>query len=306
MTDLTLRQLRYLVALSGTLSFRRAAERCGISQPSLSAQLKSLEEALGVTLVERGSGTVAMTPIGREVAAGAVEVLDRVEGLRSLAAQGPLSGVVRLGVKATLGPYLLPHVVRRLHATHPELRLFIREAPPVDLERELTEGLHDVVLAQLPLGAAELETLRLFREPLFLAVAADHALAKRETFALDDLTGLNVLTLSPRYHLHDQVVRLCEAHGATLLRDYEGTSLDALRQMVGMGLGVTFLPALYAASEVRGEGDVAVLRPARAGLSRFIGLAWRRGSRMSAVTDVLGEAITAVARDRPHLTAERA
>ena len=306
MSDLTFRQLRYLIALSGTLSFRRAAERCGISQPSLSAQLKALEEALGVSLVERGSGTVAMTPIGREVAGAAVEVLDRVEAIRSLAAQGPLSGVVRLGVKATLGPYLLPHVVRRLHATHPELRLFIREAPPVDLERELTEGLHDLVLAQLPLGAADLETMRLFREPLFLAVAGDHPLADRKTFALDDLHGLNVLTLSPRYHLHDQVVRLCEAHGATLLRDYEGTSLDALRQMVGMGLGATFLPALYAASEVRGEGDVAVLRPARAGLSRSIGLAWRRGSRMTDVTAVLGEAIAAVARERPHLTAERA
>lgn len=306
MSDLTLRQLRYLVALSGTLSFRRAAERCGISQPSLSAQLKALEDALGATLVERGSGTVAMTPLGREVAAGAVEVLDRVEGLRSLAEQGPLSGVVRLGVKATLGPYLLPHVVRQLHATHPALRLFIREAPPVDLERELTEGLHDVVLAQLPLGAAELETMRLFREPLFLAVAADHPLAGQKTFALGDLAGLSVLTLSPRYHLHDQVVRLCEAHGATLLRDYEGTSLDALRQMVGMDLGVTFLPALYAASEVRGEGDVAVLRPERAGLSRSIGLAWRRGSRMTAITDVLGEAVVAVAKERPHLTAERA
>ena len=305
MADLTLRQLRYLVALSGTLSFRRAAERCGISQPSLSAQLKALEEALGVSLVERGSGTVAMTPIGREVAGAAVEVLDRVESLRGLAAQGPLSGVVRLGVKATLGPYLLPHVVRRLHATHPQLRLFIREAPPVDLERELMEGLHDVVLAQLPLGAADLQTERLFREPLFLAVAADHPLASRETFAMDDLAGLNVLTLSPRYHLHDQVVRLCEAHGATLLRDYEGTSLDALRQMVGMGLGVTFLPGLYAASEVRGEGDVAILRPARAGLSRSIGLAWRRGSRMTSVTDVLAEAVVAVARERPHLTPER-
>ena len=271
--EVTLRQLKYLLALSSTLSFRKGAERCGISQPSFSAQIRLLEETLGVRVADRGAGAVSMTPVGRELVSGAIEVLDRVDALRSIAEQGPLSGVLKLGVKATLGPYLLPQVVRRLHKTHPELRLFIREAPPIDLERELIEGLHDIVLAQLPLGSADVESVRLFREPLFLAVASDHPLATRKTFTPEDLEGLDLLTLSPRYHLHEQVLRLCEAHGARLRRDYEGTSLDALRQMVGMGLGATFLPGLYVNSEVRSEeSDVAVLRPAKAGIARSLGL----------------------------------
>ncbi|GGY46857.1 hydrogen peroxide-inducible genes activator [Parvularcula lutaonensis] len=295
--DVTIRQLRYVVALGATLSFRRGAERCGISQPSFSAQIKLLEEALGVKVAERGSGAVALTPAGREVIAAAIDILDRVDGLKRTAERGPLSGVLRLGVKATLGPYIMPRVVRRLHQTHPHLRLFIREGPPVDLERELVEGLHDVVLAQLPLGSADVQSVRLFRETLFLAVAADHPLAGRERFSPEDLRGLDVLTLSPRFHLHDQVLRLCEEHGARLMRDYEGTSLDALRQMVGMGLGATFLPAIYAASEVRDQGDVAVLRPHKVQLARSIGLAWRKSSSLDDAYGAIADAVSAVVRD---------
>lgn len=295
--DITLRQLRYLSALAATLSFRRGAESCGISQPSFSAQIRLLEDNLGVRLADRGAGGVAMTPAGREIAASAVDILDRVGSLGSVAGKGPLSGVLRLGVKATLGPYLLPQVVRRLHRTHPSLRLFIREGPPVDLERELLDGVHDVVLAQLPLGSAETDSLRLFREPLYLAVAADHPLAGKGVFENADLNGLDVLTLSPRYHLHDQVLRLCEENGAVLRRDYEGTSLDALRQMVGMGLGVTFLPGLYVSSEVQDAGDVAVLKPRRNDLSRSVGVAWRKGSSFGSEAEEIAEAVAAVIRE---------
>lgn len=302
----TLRQLRYLVALSKTLSFRRAAARCGISQPSLSQQIKGLELALGATLVERGSGSVVLTPIGRDVSADAMEILDRVKALEGYAQRGPLSGMLQLGVKATLGPYMLPQVVKRLHKTHPSLRLFVREAPPYDLEQELVDGAHDLIIAQLPLRSGDIETERLFREPLFLAVAADHPLSAGHTYTLEDLKGLDVLTLSPRYHLHDQVVQLCEANGANLRRDYEGTSLDALRQMVGMGLGATFLPGLYVGSEVRGEGDVHVLKPDRQGMSRAIGLAWRKGAGRHPAYQTIADAITTVAQeDLPYVTVER-
>lgn len=294
---ITLRQLRYLVVLADTLNFRRAAEQCGVSQPSLSQQIKALETGLGTTLVERGPGAVALTPTGRDIAAAAVEVLDGVEGLLSLALRGPLAGLLRLGVKPTLGPYLMPHVVRRLHKTHPDLRLLVRESPPLDLDRELVSGVHDLILNQLPLSAAEVTTVRLFREPLMLAVAADHPLAQRESFAPEDLGGLDVLTLGPRYHLHEQVHRLCEEFGGVLRRDYEGTSLDALRQMVGMGLGVTFLPALYVLSEVRDGAEVRVLAPARRPLFRSIGLAWRERSGRSEAFTAIAETIRDVARD---------
>lgn len=304
--DITLRQLRYLTALSATLSFRRGAERCGISQPSFSAQIRLLEDALGVKVAERGNQAVTMTPIGREVTSAAVDILDRVEAVRALAQSGPLTGMLRLGVKATLGPYLMPHVVRRLHRTHPELRLFIREGPPIELERELVEGLHDVVLAQLPMASADVETMRLFREPLYLAVASDHPLAGRETFTFEDLNGLDVLTLTPGFHLHDQVVQLCEQHHARLRRDYEGTTLDALRQMVGMGLGATFLPSLYVRSEVRRAGDVAVLKPERPSLARSIGLAWRKGSGIAVACEAIADAISDVVREElPAVVSER-
>lgn len=277
MSDITLRQLRYVAALSRTLNFRRAAEACGISQPSLSQQLQSLEAALGVTLVERGGGTVAMTPVGREVVRRATAILDEVQGLRDLTGADGLAGTLRLGVKPTLGPYLLPHVVKTLHAERPGLGLVVREGAQADLERELAEGVHDIVLAQLPVASSDLTVTRLFREPLSLAVAADHPLAAKDVFEPEDLAGLSVLSLGAGYHLHDQVVALCQEHGALPRRDYEGTSLDALRQMVAMGMGATFLPALYVASEVREAGDVAILRPARP-ITRSIGLAWRRSA----------------------------
>ncbi|MEE4212091.1 MAG: hydrogen peroxide-inducible genes activator [Parvularcula sp.] len=298
-SEITLRQLRYLTALARTTSFRRGAEECGISQPSFSAQIRLLEERLGVRLAERGNGPVVMSPAGREVVTAAIDILDRVDALNRLVGGQGLSGVLNLGVKATLGPYLLPQVVRRLHQTHPELRLFVREAAPVELERELREGGHDLILAQLPLNYAEIDTIRLFREPLYLAVASDHPLASQESFRPEDLKGQDVLTLSSRYHLHEQVLRLCAEHGARMRRDYEGTSLDALRQMVGMGLGVTFLPALYVLSEVRGEGDVAVLSPKGSGLYRSIGLAWRKSSGVDDARKALAEVIRAVVQHKP-------
>lgn len=303
--DVTLRQLRYLAALSRTLNFRRAAEACGISQPSLSQQLQGLEAALGVRLVERGSGAVAMTPVGREVVRRATSILDEVQALTDLAGADGLAGTLRLGVKPTLGPYLLPHVVRTLHAERPDLGLVVREGAQADLERELSEGVHDLVLAQLPVSSSELTVTRLFREPLSLAVATDHPLATKAKFTPEDLAGLPVLSLGAGYHLHDQVVALCQEHGALPRRDYEGTSLDALRQMVAMGMGATFLPALYVASEVREAGDVVVLQPWRP-ITRSIGLAWRRSAgEPPAFVAVADHIRDTVQRLFPGLTVER-
>ncbi len=285
--EVTLKQLAYLVEVSTTGSFRKAAQRIGMTQPSLSAQIKSLEQHLGVQLVERSAAGAAMTPEGRLVTESAVDILDRVRSLEDLVRTGPLSGVIRLGIKATLGPYLMPSVVKRLHVAYPELRLFITEAAPLDLEAELAAGLHDLILAQLPVNDAEFEHVSLFREPLLLAVAADDPLATQTTFEPGDLRNRDVLTLSPRFHLHEQVVRLCEDNGAQLRRDYEGSSLDALRQMVGMGIGVTLLPALYVASEVANANDVVAIPQKRATLYRSIGVVWRRSTKRTKAIDAL-------------------
>ncbi|MEM9880691.1 MAG: LysR substrate-binding domain-containing protein, partial [Pseudomonadota bacterium] len=252
-TNLTLKQLRYLVAVDDLKHFRKAAEACHVSQPSLSVQIQNVEDVLRVQLVERGRSGVAFTPIGREVVDRARRVLDEVQGLFDFASssQRGLAGTIRLGAKPTLGPYLMPYVVQKLHKSYPELNLYVREASPKELEQELRRGMHDVILAQLPVYGSSLVTHRLFREPLYVGVAADHPLAKCDEIDPEDLGGADVLSLNPQYHLHEQISQLCHDFNARLLRDYEGTSLDAIRQMVGMGMGITFLPALYVHSEIR-------------------------------------------------------
>ncbi|MEM8814151.1 MAG: hydrogen peroxide-inducible genes activator [Pseudomonadota bacterium] len=294
---LTLKQLHYLVALDEARHYRRAAERCGISQPSLSAQVQNIEEALAVQLVERSRSGVALTPVGREVVTRARRILDDVQGIMDFTAgaQHGLVGTIRLGAKPTLGPYLLPHVVARLHRRHPDLKLYVREGSPRELEHELGRGVHDVILAQLPVVGSELVTQRLFREPLYLAVAADHPLASKEVVHSVDLKGLQVLSLNPQYHLHDQVGTLCREFGATLLRDYEGTSLDALRQMVGMGMGVTFLPALYVRSEIPSKGEVVVKQLDGRSINRSIGLVWRKSAGRAAAYKQIADVICDVA-----------
>ena len=150
--QLTLKQLGYLLAIEQTRSFRRAAEFANVSQPSLSVQIQNLEALLGVQLVERSRSGVALTPIGREVALRAQEILDAVQGVLDLAAgaQNGLVGTIRLGASPTLGPYLLPYVVASLHKRHKSLKLYIRERAARDLEYDLSCGVHDLIVTQLP------------------------------------------------------------------------------------------------------------------------------------------------------------
>ncbi len=296
-SDLTLKQLRCLVALQDTKHFRRAAERCQITQPSLSAQIQNIEGALGVRLVERGRGGVAFTPVGRDVAERAQRVLEEIQGIVDFAsgAQKGLVGTIRLGTKPTLGPYLLPHVVARLHRRYPELNLYVREGSPRELAHDLAAGAHDVMLSQLPVVGADLVTRRLFREPLYLALAVDHPLAGKEDVGPGDLAGLQVLSLNPQYQLHDQIAGLCESYGATLLRDYEGTSLDALRHMVGMGMGVTFMPALYVHSEIHARSEVTVKALHGAQFARSVGLIWRKSAGRAEQYEQIADVIRDVA-----------
>ncbi|MEM1077484.1 MAG: hydrogen peroxide-inducible genes activator [Pseudomonadota bacterium] len=308
MASPTLKQLQFLLAIDETAHFRRAAERVGVTQPSLSAQIQNLELALGVALVERGRGGVRLTQVGREVVTRARGILDDVQSLVDFAsaARDGVVGTIRLGAKATLGPYLLPHVVGALHARHPDLRIYIREDAPRVLEQDLARGEHDVILTQLPVTGADYTTARLFREPLMLALPADHHLISRDNLRPEDLAGEQVLSLSPAYHLHDQITAICQQTGALLARDYEGTSLDALRQMVGMGMGITFLPALYVSSEIEGRGaEVVVRRLKGVRMTRSVGMVWRRRAGRDAAYLQIAEVIRDVVRKSwPELTLE--
>ena len=304
---ITLRQMRYLLALEETQHFREAAESCGISQPSLSVQIKTLEDALGLTLVERGRGPVRLTLAGREVARRAREILDATQGILDLSVtlKAGLGGTIRLGTSVTLGPYLMPHVVGDLRETNPDLRLYIREATPRDLLRELSDGLHDLILTQLPVPGTSFTVTRLFREPLAVAMPTDHPLVAKEGLDAEDIASETILSMSPNYSLHEQISALCVEIGADMSRDYEGTSLDALRQMVAMGMGITFLPALYVESEITGRAQDVVVRPFRGRrFNRSVGLVWRSSSGAGAAYERLAQVIRDTARRYPQLVIE--
>ena len=276
---ITNRQLSYFIAVAETGSFTRAAERMEVSQPSLSQQVRALEEIMGAPLFERGARAI-LTPLGRDALERARRILIDVRELEEVhaTASDALAGTIRLGVSPTLGAYLLPSLVARLHRDHPTLRVHVREGMPQALTDGLTGGDHDLILVQLPMPDRGLHVERLFREALFLAMAADHALREKAMIEPADLAGQNLLTLLPDYRLAEQVSALAEAVGATVLRDYQGTSLDAVRQMAGMGMGLTLLPQLYVRQEVR-ENDDVIVRPFKGGAYyREIGLLWRLGA----------------------------
>lgn len=296
----SLRQLEYLVALADASHFRKAAERVHVSQPTLSGQIKELEQRLGVSLVERTRHFVHLTPIGKAVADRARGVLREVEDLCDLARTcgASLGGTIRLGVPQTLGPYLLPYAVPTLRAEYPSLKLYVGEDRPRALERALKEGIFDLLLTTLPVHDPDAEEMALFREPVLVGIARDHPLSGRSSIGSKDLKGQTVLSLGPGHRLYEQVQLLCDAFGATLISDYEGTSLDALRQMVGMGMGLSFFPALYVRSEMDNDDQVVTLPLAIDTPRRAIGLAWRGQSPRAADYRRFGGIIDRVARAR--------
>ncbi|MHA3915074.1 hydrogen peroxide-inducible genes activator [Halovulum sp. GXIMD14793] len=299
--DFTLKQLRYFVALADMHNFRRAAERVGVSQPSLSQQIVALEGALGLELVERGRRGAVLTPGGRRVLEQARKVIEEAAVLHAHAA-GARDGThvtIRLGSTPTLGPYFLPFVMRRLHEDYPALKVVVRDAAPLVLQDELLEGRHDLILTQLPVRSSDLAVKRLFREPLKLVVAQDHPMTRKVTVTDADLTGEDMLALSSGYLLQSQVSALSEEVGGNLRQDYEGTSLDALRHMAALNMGVAFLPALYVNSEVSEDtGDVKTLSFRNDQFTRSIGLVWRHRSAHGDLIKRIGEVAKSVAYER--------
>jgi len=274
----TLQQLRYLSLLDETLHFGRAAERANVTQPTLSAQLAALEGKLGLRLVERSRSRVVMTPEGHEIAARARRILREVNEITELANRGrrPLGSTIRVGVVASLGSYFLPLVIPDLHAAHPALRLYVREGFGTDLMARLDEGSLDLLFGPLPVRGPDLEVARLFREPLMVVAANDHPIAQLSSVPRDRLRGETILSLEPGHRLHEQVAQICADTGAEISLDYGATSLDTIRQMVGMGLGLSLLPALYVRSEVQPNRLVTACPLAGPQPFRTVGMVWRK------------------------------
>ena len=279
---MNLRDLQYLVALADHRHFGRAAAACFVSQPTLSTQVRKLEEELGVALVERAPRNVMLTPVGRDMAERARRVLGEVEQMKEAArrTQDPEAGSVRLGIFPTLGPYLLPHVVPQLRVRFPKLELLlVEEKSPVLLER-LHEGRLDAALLAMPIHDESLHVEFLFEEPFLLAVPSGHRLAGAGTLELADLAHERLLLLEDGHCLRDQALDVCRLAGASEKSEFRATSLETLRQMVAAHVGVTLLPTLSVQPPVARSEDIALVPFSEPRPSRRIAMAWRRSSAM--------------------------
>lgn len=272
-------QIKYFATVAELSNYRKAADELGVSQPALTAQITNLETLLGVSLFERSRAGTQLSPAGRELQQAAQQVLLSMRGFEELAtviSKGHQT-TYKLGVPPTVGPYLLPHVLPDLHQKHQSLKLHVREAAHKILLRELEKGSYDLVLVPLPLPASlsHFSVEPLFTESLKFVVPSDHVLAGTKGVAAKNLKGEKVLTLEEQHHFHHQIQETCERHGALIQPDYAGTSLDTLRQMVVMGMGVAFLPALYVHSELHHPKALHVCELINNPITRQHGLVWR-------------------------------
>lgn len=275
---MTLQELKYLVALADLGHFGRAAEACCITQSTLSTQLKKLEDFLGVTLFDRSLKRVTPTPIGQEILQAARNIVEESERIKSLAkhAQDPMTRTLRLGVIPTLGPYYLPHALTLVHKKHPGLRLLLREEMTPQILEHLIDGKLDAGLLALPVEDDSLRVEPLFYEPFFAALPAGHALTKRDVLKVSDIISEKLLLLDEGHCLRDQALDVCGANSRGR-EEVRATSLETLRQMVGMGLGITLLPALSVDAGPRVSKRAVEVRPFKKPVpGRTIGLVWRK------------------------------
>ena len=273
----TLRQIEIFVRLAEMENMGEAAMALGLTQPALSQQLRALESRLGLRLFERVPRGMQLTPSGRNILEPARDVLRANRDFRDTAdhVAARLAGSIRFGVTPTIGPYLMPKVIKVLHRRHPDLRLFIREGIPALQQADLAAGELDMILSPMPVRGRGLHVEPLFREPLRIVAPPDDPLLSLDTLTEADFSGRTFLTLDHRHHYHRQLTEICEQLGATILADYEGTSLDSLQQMAGSGVGLAMLPELYIRSEAGGLDVVRIAEPAGWAQYRSVAAAWR-------------------------------
>jgi len=292
---MTIRELRYLVALANRAHFGRAAEECHVTQPTLSTQIRKLEEYLGVALIERNAKSFALTAAGQAVVQKARQIVAQVDALLASTknSQGPLTGRLNLGVIPTLAPYLLPTLLPLVKSRYQSLQLVIHE----DLTGHLLERLRgyqiDAALLALPVDGADFEELPLFDEPFWFACPPRHPLARSKAVTEADLTREPMLLLADGHCLRGQALAACgrvasEEEG---IDDFRAASLETICQLVSAGFGCTLLPGL-AARAPQGPEPSFVIRPMQsAEASRRIGLVWRHGYPKAKELSLLGDLV---------------
>jgi len=295
MTQLTLRQLQLFLAVVDAGTFSLAAARVHLSQPALSEQIAQMEHVLKTKLFERGKTGALPTPLGHEIADRARAILAGVREIEEAASttRENLGGLMRLGALPTVGPYLLPSVIPELHREYPKFRLYVRESRTLELEAGLRSGVFDLLLTTPPEDTTGFSVEPLFQEPLFLGMSADHPLAKKKAIRTKDLRGEKMLTLEAGHYLASRTRELADVAGVELLTDFEGTSLDSLRQMVGLGMGLSLFPGIYVLSEVLGDEAMVVRKIVDGEAMRWVSLVWRTSSPRAAAFLTFAEVIRA-------------
>ena len=293
------RDLEYLVAVSETLHFGQAAQRCFVSQPTLSGQIHKLEEELGATLFERTNRSVHITAIGQKIVGHARQILEQAEVIRSLGSDQNdlLTGPLRIGAIHTLSPYLVPLFMLELQEQHPELSLELTEATTDQLVAKLRDHQLDGALLATSPPADDLKEIQLFKEPFWLAHPRDHHFYNQDEISLADLKDEKVLLLSEEHCLSEQIISACKIDSrdsANPLPCLNASSLETLVQLVGMGLGITLVPALSVHGG-RLATDKVILREVRIPQAiRQVRLVYRQTFPRQPALGALSEIISAV------------
>ncbi|MBN7768494.1 hydrogen peroxide-inducible genes activator [Marinobacter daepoensis] len=283
---MTLTELRYVVTLARERHFGRAAERCHVSQPTLSVAVKKLEDELGIPLFERSKSSIRVTEVGQRIIEQAQRVLDQVGVIRDMAQDGKnqLNSPLKVGAIYTIGPYLFPHLLPELRRAAPEMPLYIEENYTANLRQRLRHSELDAIIIALPFEEPEVVTLPLYDEPFVVLLPANHPLTRKEQVTAEEMAKEQLLLLGPGHCFRDQVLESCPPlvdaitkradHGKPELVT-EGSSLETIRHMVASGLGITVLP-LSAATAIKYQEDILAVRPFAPPVPfRTVALAWR-------------------------------
>jgi LysR family hydrogen peroxide-inducible transcriptional activator len=291
---MNLNELRYAVAVAQMRNFRRAAEKCFVTQPALSLAIQKLEDELGVQLFERSRTEVSLTPIGARIVEQAQRVLEEAGRIPEIARQGrdQLAGTLKLGAIYTVAPYLLPELIPILHRKAPQMPLEVVENLTSQLDVMLRDGRIDVAIIALPFDAPNVTTLPLYDEAFAVVVPTEHAWAKRSSVRAEELTSEKVLMLASGHCFSNQVVEACPELQKQGRETLQGNSLETIRNMVASGLGITVLPA--SADAPRYRSPLLKVVPFKdPPPSRRIALAWRRSFAREKAIEVLADAIRA-------------
>lgn len=294
---MTLTELRYIVTLAQERHFGHAAERCHVSQPTLSVGVKKLEEELGVMIFERTKSTVRVTPVGQKIVTQAQRVLEEAMTIRELASAGKnqLTAPLKLGAIYTIGPYLFPHLIPQLHRIAPEMPLYIEENYTHVLRDKLRSGELDAIIIALPFSGPDILTKALYDEPFSLLIPADHPWAKRQRVSPEELDDSPLLLLGEGHCFRDQVLEACPT---TYRKDdssphttIEASSLETIRHMVASGMGITVLP-MSAADDRYYSSDLLLTKQFTSPAPfRTVAIAWRASFPRPQAIELLSDSI---------------